>query len=73
MSELEIDGNNPITILMADDDEEDCELTREALQDAAAAIRHGPLQQPRPCGDLPSAWYRPEADWRLSIGRPSAR
>ena len=34
MSELEIDGNNPITILMADDDEEDCELTREALQDA---------------------------------------
>ena len=33
MSELEFDGN-PITILMADDDEEDCELTREALQDA---------------------------------------
>jgi CheY-like chemotaxis protein len=27
----------PITILMADDDEEDCELTREALQDARLA------------------------------------
>ena len=33
MSELEPNGR-PITILMADDDEEDCELTREALQDA---------------------------------------
>ena len=27
----------PITILMADDDEEDCELTRDALQDARLA------------------------------------
>jgi CheY-like chemotaxis protein len=27
----------PVTILMADDDEEDCELTRDALQDARLA------------------------------------
>jgi CheY-like chemotaxis protein len=27
----------PVTILMADDDEEDCELTREALQDSRLA------------------------------------
>ncbi len=27
-------GGRPITILMADDDEEDCELTRQALADA---------------------------------------
>jgi two-component system, response regulator len=33
MSELET-GGTPITILMADDDDEDCELTRQALQDA---------------------------------------
>jgi CheY-like chemotaxis protein len=33
MSEAEA-GGRPITILMADDDEEDCELTRQALQDA---------------------------------------
>ena len=33
MSALEANGRG-ITILMADDDEEDCELTREALQDA---------------------------------------
>jgi CheY-like chemotaxis protein len=33
MSEPEA-GGRPITILMADDDEEDCELTRQALQDA---------------------------------------
>jgi CheY-like chemotaxis protein len=30
-------AGRPITILMADDDEEDCELTREALQDARLA------------------------------------
>jgi CheY-like chemotaxis protein len=33
VQELELNGS-PITILMADDDDEDCELTREALQDA---------------------------------------
>ncbi len=33
MSPLDLAGR-PITILMADDDEEDCELTRQALQDA---------------------------------------
>jgi CheY-like chemotaxis protein len=33
MSPLDRAGK-PIAILMADDDEEDCELTREALQDA---------------------------------------
>jgi CheY-like chemotaxis protein len=33
MSEPEA-GGRPITILMADDDDEDCELTRQALQDA---------------------------------------
>lgn len=32
MSQPDRDGR-PITILMADDDEEDCELTRQALQD----------------------------------------
>lgn len=36
MSPLDRAGK-PITILMADDDEEDCELTREALQDARLA------------------------------------
>jgi CheY-like chemotaxis protein len=36
MSPLDQMGK-PITILMADDDEEDCELTREALQDARLA------------------------------------
>jgi CheY-like chemotaxis protein len=36
MSPLER-ASNAITILMADDDEEDCELTREALQDARLA------------------------------------
>jgi CheY-like chemotaxis protein len=36
MSPLDRMGK-PITILMADDDEEDCELTREALQDARLA------------------------------------
>ncbi len=36
MSPLDRSGR-PITILMADDDEEDCELTREALQDARLA------------------------------------
>lgn len=30
-------ASRPITILMADDDEEDCQLTREALQDARLA------------------------------------
>ncbi|HUZ28040.1 MAG TPA: response regulator [Solirubrobacteraceae bacterium] len=30
-------GSQPITILMADDDEEDCELTRDALQDSRLA------------------------------------
>lgn len=29
--------SHPITILMADDDEEDCELTRDALQDSRLA------------------------------------
>jgi CheY-like chemotaxis protein len=29
--------SRPITILMADDDEEDCELTRDALQDSRLA------------------------------------
>jgi CheY-like chemotaxis protein len=29
--------SQPITILMADDDEEDCELTRDALQDSRLA------------------------------------
>ena len=33
MSAHDVNGR-PITILMADDDEEDCELTREALQEA---------------------------------------
>src|SRR5436305_14914885 len=31
------DHRTPVTILMADDDEEDCELTRDALQDARLA------------------------------------
>ncbi len=30
-------ASRPITILMADDDEEDCELTRDALQDSRLA------------------------------------
>ncbi len=30
-------ARRPVTILMADDDEEDCELTRDALQDARLA------------------------------------
>ena len=30
-------AGRPITILMADDDQDDCELTREALQDARLA------------------------------------
>src|SRR5256885_12748022 len=29
--------SRPVTILLADDDEEDCELTRDALQDARLA------------------------------------
>jgi len=36
MSELER-ATRPITILMADDDEEDCQLTQEALQDSRLA------------------------------------
>jgi len=36
MSEAER-ATRPITILMADDDEEDCQLTREALEDARLA------------------------------------
>ena len=36
MSQLER-NSRPITILMADDDEEDCELTRDALQDSRLA------------------------------------
>jgi CheY-like chemotaxis protein len=31
------EARKPVTILMADDDEEDCELTRDALQDARLA------------------------------------
>jgi CheY-like chemotaxis protein len=31
------EAGKPVTILMADDDEEDCELTRDALQDARLA------------------------------------
>ena len=36
MSPSDVHGK-PITILMADDDEEDCELTKEALQDSRLA------------------------------------